>query len=84
MNSKQKKTLAAVFEEPTLANIEWANIESLLLAVGCETKEGRGSRISFVYNGHIESFHRPHPQKEAKRYQVKQVKSFLESIGVKP
>ncbi|GLI92199.1 type II toxin-antitoxin system HicA family toxin [Methylocystis echinoides] len=84
MNSKQKKTLAAVFAAPTPANIEWLAIESLLVSVGCEVVEGSGSRVSFAYHGHIESFHRPHPEKEAKRYQVRQARDFLERIGVRP
>ena len=84
MNSKQTKTLNAVFTSPTPANIEWASIERLLIAVGCEVVEGSGSRVTFVYQGHVESFHRPHPVKEAKRYQVKQARDFLAKIGVRP
>jgi hypothetical protein len=84
MNSRRKKTLKAVFVMPTLANVEWAALESLLVAVGCEVVEGSGSRVTFVYKGHVESFHRPHPQKEAKRYQVEQARTFLSKIGVKP
>lgn len=84
MNSKQTKTLNAVFTTPTPANIEWASIERLLIAVGCEVVEGSGSRVTFVYQGHVESFHRPHPAKEAKRYQVKQARNFLAKIGVRP
>jgi hypothetical protein len=56
VNSKQKKTLAAVFAEPTPANIEWQAIESLLVAVGCEIVEGTGSRVRFVKSGHVASF----------------------------
>ncbi len=32
----------------------------------------------------IATFHRPHPQKEAKPYQVKDAKIFLEQAGVQP
>ncbi len=63
MNSKQTKTLAAVFTNPVPANIEWAAIENLLLAVGCELVEGNGSRVRFVCKDVIASFHRPHPAK---------------------
>lgn len=34
--------------------------------------------------GIIASFHRPHPEKEAKRYQVRDAREFLIQIGVKP
>jgi hypothetical protein len=84
MNSKQARTLRALFASPTPANIEWAAIETLLIAVGCEIGEGSGSRVRFVFKGHVESFHRPHPEKEAKRYQVRQARDFLVQIGVKP
>ena len=67
-----------------MANVEWSAIERLLVSVGCEVVEGAGSRVTFVYQGHIESFHRPHPAKEAKRYQVKQARDFLVRIGVRP
>ena len=84
MNGKQTRTLKSVFVSPTPANIAWADIESLLVAVGCEVVEGAGSRVRFVFKDHIESFHRPHPEKEAKRYQVRQAKDFLTKIGVTP
>ncbi|RMC30120.1 type II toxin-antitoxin system HicA family toxin [Paracoccus alkanivorans] len=84
MNSKQKKILAAIFKDPVSGTIEWAAIESLLVAVGCRTIEGNGSRVRFEKDGVIASFHRPHPAKEAKRYQVRDARSFLIQIGVEP
>ena len=84
MNSKQRKTLAAVFAEPTSGTVEWAAIESLLVAIGCEVIEGSGSRVRFVFDGMVAAFHRPHPAKEAKRYQVRDAREFLLRIGVQP
>jgi hypothetical protein len=84
MNSKQRKTLAAVFAEPVSGTVEWSAIETLLVAVGCEVIEGSGSRVRFVFNGMVAAFHRPHPAKEAKRYQVRDAREFLLRIGVKP
>ncbi len=84
MNSKHKKTLQAVFATPGSGSIEWADIESLLIAAGAVLKEGRGSRIRFVYGNERATFHRPRPEKEAKPYQVKDAKKFLETIGVTP
>ncbi len=66
------------------ANIEWAEIESLLIAVGCDVIEGSGSRVRFVCRDVVAAFHRPHPAKEAKRYQVRDAREFLLKIGVKP
>ncbi len=84
MNSKQRKTLAAVFEQPTRKTLEWAAIESLLIAAGCKVIEGNGSRVRFTMDAHAVAFHRPHPAKEAKAYQVEQARDFLILIGVKP
>jgi len=84
MNSRQRRTLEAVFTDPVPASLEWAAIEGLLVAVGCSTIEGRGSRVRFECRGVIASFHRPHPEKEAKRYQVRDAREFLAKIGVKP
>jgi HicA toxin of bacterial toxin-antitoxin, len=84
MNSKHTKTLRSIFAHPTPANIEWAAVEALLVAVGCEIVEGSGSRVRFAFKGHVESFHRPHPEKEAWGYQIRQARDFLAQIGVKP
>lgn len=84
MNSKQRKTLEFVFCKPAPVNVEWARIESLLMAIGCQRIEGNGSRVRFVYGTTVGTFHRPHPAKEAKQYQVDDARKFLETIGVKP
>jgi len=46
--------------------------------------EGNGSRVRFEKDGEVETFHRPHPAKEAKRYQMRAARAFLERIGVTP
>lgn len=84
MNSKHRRTLEAVFTEPASGAIAWTDIESLLLWAGAEVVEGRGSRVRFVCGTEVETFHRPHPAKEAKRYQVRAARDFLERIGVRP
>ena len=84
MNSKHRKTLAAVFTDPVSGTIEWAAVESLLLAAGARLIEGSGSRVRFEKDGEVGTFHRPHPSKEAKRYQVRDARDFLERIGVRP
>jgi hypothetical protein len=73
-----------VFRAPVLATIAWADLESLLVAAGCEAIEGPGSAVSFRKGDAVEFFHRPHPSKEAKRYQVRAAKAFLIQIGVTP
>ncbi len=84
MNARQRKTLAAIFHEPTLANIEFAALERLFRSLGAEVVEGSGSRIAFLLQHKRADFHRPHPGKEAKRYQVELAREFLRSIGIEP
>lgn len=84
MKNSHRKTLELVFKQPTPTGLEWRRIESLLVAVGASVIEGSGSRVRFELNGFVGTFHRPHPQKEAKPYQVKDAKEFLEKVGVKP
>jgi HicA toxin of bacterial toxin-antitoxin, len=84
MNARQRRTLNSVFAMPARANIAWADIESLLVAVGCRLIEGSGARVRFECNGVVAIFHRPHPAKEAKRYQVRDARDYLVKIGVSP
>ncbi|WP_324731759.1 type II toxin-antitoxin system HicA family toxin [Pseudomonas paeninsulae] len=84
MNNKQLSTLKAIFAKPVPSTLEWTRIESLFIAAGARTIEGNGSRVRFELNGVIVTFHRPHPDKEAKPYQVRDARTFLEQAGVTP
>lgn len=83
MNRKQQKIRDAVFITPTQANIEFSDLEKLTAALGGKIIEGGGSRMAFVLNGKKLFAHRPHPAKEAKKYQVEDFREFLELAGVK-
>ncbi|MDR2366444.1 MAG: type II toxin-antitoxin system HicA family toxin [Zoogloeaceae bacterium] len=80
MNAKHQKTLHAVFSDPISGALEWARIEAMLLAIGCEMAEGSGSSVSFRKDGVMFHVHRPHPGKEALRYRVRLVRDFLQQI----
>jgi len=40
MSNKHRRTLAAIFAEPVLANVNWMDIEAMLDACGAEISEG--------------------------------------------
>ena len=84
MNTKQRKILAAIFFKPTLASIVFADIESLVKTLGGTVLEREGSRVSVQLMGEEWRCHRPHPGKEAKRYQVEQARDLLDRVGVRP
>ena len=82
MNSKHTKTLRLVFAKPIEGNIKFSDIEALVVGLGGEVREGDGSRVALLLNGGVKHAHRPHPGKEAKRYQVKEIKEWLMALGV--
>ena len=84
MNSRQSKTLSAVFATPTPKNLPWDDIESLLVALGARKVNRDGSAVHFSLNGARLDVHRPHPQKEAKPYVVRNTVKFLTLAGIKP
>ena len=84
MNSKHAKTLRAIYLDPVSAAISWSDIEALLVAAGAEIIEGAGSRVRFARAGEVATFHRPHPAKEAKRYQVREARDYLKRLGIRP
>jgi hypothetical protein len=82
MNSKQRNTLIAIFEEPVRSDIEWREIESLFKALGAEISEGKGSRIRVALKGRKAVFHRPHPEKITDKGAVRSVRRFLLETGL--
>jgi len=84
MNSQQRKTLGTIFADPVKGNIEWRRIESLFLTLGAVRTERAGSAVSFVLNDIRADFHRPHPDKAALRYRVKDARKFLNQAGIIP
>ncbi|KNC89847.1 type II toxin-antitoxin system HicA family toxin [Trabulsiella odontotermitis] len=84
LRKKQKSTLEQIFKTPVQSGIKWADIESLIRALGGEVKEGRGSRCKFILNGSIANFHRPHPSPDTDKGALVNLRDWLESTGVKP
>lgn len=83
MNSKQQKTLKAVFDKPTRKNILWSDIEKLFVGLGAEIANKGGSVVTIKMGGRPQTFHRPHPQKEAPAYCVNNIRQFLIENEVK-
>ena len=83
MNSKHSKTLKALFAKPVASNIKFSDIEALIVGLGGEVREGNGSRVALLLHGGVMHAHRPHPGKEAKQYQIKEIQEWLTAIGVK-
>ncbi|MEI8173938.1 MAG: type II toxin-antitoxin system HicA family toxin [Deltaproteobacteria bacterium] len=84
MNTKQKKTLAMIFEKPTRSDISWQETVSLLLAIGAIKKDGKGSRVRFRCRDYSLHVHAPHPGKVIAKGAAETIRGFLTDIGVAP
>ena len=82
LNKKQKRILNSIFENPVRSDVLWSDIENLLIALGAELSEGRGSRIRIYLNGIRAVFHKPHPRKETDKGALKSMRRFLTAAGV--
>jgi hypothetical protein len=82
LSSKHLKTLHAIFDDPVRSDVAWTDIENLLLALGAELSEGRGSRVRVYLQGVRAVFHRPHPQKETGKGALKSMRRFLTEAGI--
>lgn len=84
VNKKQRKTLADIYEKPTRCDVSWRAAESLFKAINADIFEGKGSRVSVVFDKRVLGIHKPHPSGEMKKYAVEKIRDFLAVIGVKP
>lgn len=80
--TKHRKTLRAVYDDPVRSNVAWADIETLLLALGADVTEGSGSRVRVALGGARAVFH--HPQRETDKGALKSVRRFLREAGHQP
>ena len=84
MNRRHVRTLPATYADPVNGNVEWRRIEALFLALGAVRTERAGAAVSFALNGAVAQFHRPHPNKAALRYRVRDARDFPEQAGIRP
>jgi len=84
MKKKHLKTLNLIFSHPVSANIQWHDIESLLIELGAEVIEREGSRVAVVLFGEVKVFHRPHPSPDTDKGAVAGIRNWLKQHGVLP
>ena len=84
LSKKHQRTLVAIFSKEVPATLPSRRIESLFMALGATKEEGRGSSVTFKLKEENTTFHRPHPQKEAKRYHIRDARDFFKKVGIRP
>ena len=48
MKRKHQRTLELIFSRPTSGNVQWRDVEALLVELGAEVTEREGSRVAVV------------------------------------
>lgn len=84
VKKKHLKTLELIFKRPTSANIHWADIECLFVALGADVSERAGSRVAVILFEEVRIFHRPHPSPSTDKGAVVSIRKWLESNEVSP
>ena len=84
LGGRHGKTLAAIFERPTRADIRWNEAIALMGALGGEISQGRRSRVRFFLNGRRAVFHRPHPRPEMVKGAIESLRDYLIEAGIQP
>src|SRR5262245_24900248 len=86
LSNRRCRTLCAVFEEPTRADIRWNELVGLCTALGAlQSKGGRsGSRRRFLLRGTRAVLHEPHPGSEMNKGSVESARQFLRNAGISP
>lgn len=82
MNKKHQTTLDSIVEKPERSDIPWKDIEGLIISLGGEISEGRGSRVRLYLNGVRAVFHRPHPKRVTDKGAVSSMRRFLREAEV--
>ncbi len=84
MKAKHRRILEDIFSTPTRGGIVFSDIEALIISLGGEVRQGAGSRVVFEIKGSRKYLHRPHPGKEAKKYQVEELREWFNNLEVRP
>lgn len=79
--SRHEKTRAAVFAQPTRANLAWGDVVALLEALGADVRAKSGSMYVFKLGGRRIVMHWPHPGNELSKGGVEAVRDFLNAAG---
>ena len=84
MKKKHHKTLEQIFLRPVSGNIQWRDIEALMIDLGAEISEREGSRVGVRLFNERRVFHRPHPSPNTDKGAVASIREWFRVNGVKP
>lgn len=82
MSHKHLHVLQAIFHDPVSSNIQWREVESLLLHLGAEIEPRHGARFRVMLNRREFFVHHPHHGNEFGKQEIKQLRECLARAGV--
>jgi len=83
MSKKHRATFEAILEKPDRKDIDWDDFITLLVFLGAEIKQSSGSAVGIRLNGVYAVFHKPHPGHEIYPSNLKRIRRFFESAGIR-
>ena len=82
MSKKHQKVLSAIFSDHLSSNIHWKEIESLLIHLGAEFREGTGASFVATLNNIEFTMHRSHQNATMSKKSLHLLRKFLQSANV--
>ena len=83
MSHKHESLLNTILSGPVSGNIHWREVESMLMHLGATVEPHHGASFRIVLNG-VEGFlHRPHNNNTCSKQELRHVRDYLETAGIK-
>lgn len=82
MSKKHKRLLHQILFEPPGANVQWKDLEALLLHLGADIEAGHGARFKLSLNGQETSIHRPHQANSCNKRDIHLLRDFLVAADI--
>ena len=82
MSKKHQKVLDSIYSDHPSSNIHWREIESLMLHLGAEIREGTGATTVIILNGQEFPVHHGKHNATIGKSTLHQLKKFLISVGI--
>ena len=82
MSKKHQKVLSSIFSDHLSSNIHWKEIESLLIHLGAEFREGSGASLAVILNGKEFILHRGHHNSTMPKKSLHELRKFLKLANI--
>lgn len=84
MSNKHRNVLQQIFHEQVSSNVQWREVESLLLHLGATVEPSHGARFRITLNKHEFFVHHPHHSNEFGKQEIKHLRECLAAAGITP